>query len=355
MQRPTRANKGQSSQNFDEYDHELMKKAIDLRWVFTRKGDQKPTVIPYNHVMWPKTITTRQRVNLEKAPPKTKIKLWYENKLIDFSLSCVLHKSVIDHAMELVHNKMIDGDFQLSDVSYHDSQPSPSPARSALKRPLSPGKKKAKKSIKFCTQPEPSVSLDDDREAIFSSQKGFVDTCSLDDVSNKLFDVVEGKFRQLIAIHEDHVRKVSQENNRFRARFSELLKKQKGEETIQPARTQSSDPLMYGELDLMNLTPIGGPMSFGRLLAATLFGADENCELINQRLDVRISKNNCRTPADAKKEALFKECVSRFYQNNTEKALKSAIRGANQFGTDMKYKFTPANETENRDPNTSNE
>ena len=194
MQRTARAKRGQSSQNFDEYDHELMKKAIDLRWVFVKKGDLKPTLKTYNHVMWPTKITTRQKVNLEKAPPKTKIKLWYENKLIEFSLSCVMHKNVIDHAMELVHHKMIDGDFQLSDVSYPDSQPSHSPARSALKRPLSPGKNKAKKSIKFCTQPEPSVSLDDNQEAIFSSQKDSVDTSTLDDVYNKLHDVVEGKF-----------------------------------------------------------------------------------------------------------------------------------------------------------------
>ena len=160
-------------------------------------------------------------IESRKRTTKTKIKLWYENKLIEFSLSCVMHKSVIDHAVELVHHKMIDGDFQLSDVSYHDSQSSPSPLGSALKRPLSPGKKKAKKAIKFCTQPEPSVSLDDDQEAIFSSQKDFVDTSTLDDVSNKLFDVVEGKFRQLIAIHEEHMRKVScSKNKRGKRQYS---------------------------------------------------------------------------------------------------------------------------------------
>ena len=353
MQRPARTTRGQSSQNFDDFDDNLMKRAYDLQWMFVKKGDLHPIVIPYNHSMWPTDMTTRQKVNLEKAPPKTKVNLMYENKEIECSLTCVMHKSVISHAVTLVHQKMRDADGQLSDVSYNGSQPSPSPARSVLKRPSDSLVKptKAKKSIKFSSLVEPSISLNEHLEdSVQKSETSSMGSCCLDGVSDKLFELVDGKFRQLIAIQEDHARKISHENSRLRGMFAELLKKQKGEDALQPV-IDSSDPLMFGNFDLMKLTPLGGAMSFGRLLAATLFGADEKCELINQRLDVRITKNNCRKPADPKKESLFKECVARFYPNGTERALKDAIRGANQFGTDLKTKYAQPNGAENRDPN----
>ena len=109
---------------------------------------------------------------------------------------------------------------------------------------------------------------------------------------------------------------------------------------------------MFGELDLMSLTPIGGPSAFGRLLAATIFGADYKCELIHQRLGVKIRKNNCRTSANAEKEALSRECVGRFYCSDTVNALKEAVRGANQYGTDLKTRYVKATENdENVDPN----
>ena len=71
MQRPARTTRGQSSQNFDDFDDNLMKRAYDLQWMFVKKGDLHPIVIPYNHSKWPTDMTTRQKVNLEKAPPKT--------------------------------------------------------------------------------------------------------------------------------------------------------------------------------------------------------------------------------------------------------------------------------------------
>ena len=37
--------------------------------------------------------------------------------------------------MEVIHQKMVDADGQVSDVYYYGPQPSPSPARSSLKRP----------------------------------------------------------------------------------------------------------------------------------------------------------------------------------------------------------------------------
>ena len=70
-QRSPRVNKGVSSQNYEEFDDALMKKARDLRWRFVKKGDTEPIVIGYNSVMWPKEMTTRQKVNLETKPSKT--------------------------------------------------------------------------------------------------------------------------------------------------------------------------------------------------------------------------------------------------------------------------------------------
>ena len=68
MQRSPRVNKGVSSQNYEEFDDALMKRARDLRWLFVKKGDTEPIVIGYNSVMWPKEMTARQKLNLETKP-----------------------------------------------------------------------------------------------------------------------------------------------------------------------------------------------------------------------------------------------------------------------------------------------
>ena len=110
MQRSPRVNKGVSSQNYEEFDDALMKKARELRWLFVKKGDTEPIVIGYNSVMWPKEMTTRQKVNLETKPSKTKVMLSYENKDIECSLSAVVPNSVLNNAMHFVHAKMLEGE-----------------------------------------------------------------------------------------------------------------------------------------------------------------------------------------------------------------------------------------------------
>ena len=360
--RSNRVNKGISSQNFDDFDNDLMKEARSLMWVFVKKGDQNPILIAYNSVMWPTEMTTRQKVDLKNRPTKTKVTLLYENREIECSLSVVLNKNAMSDAMEFIHQKMVDADGQLSDVSYYGSQPSPSPARSSLKSfSTSPGKPKSKKSITFVPNTyEPSISLnatvEENSSENYCTQKDIRTPTESsghfeNDISD-IIDVVDEKLRKIIAVQEEHARKITLENNRFRTRFAELYKKQRGDQTPVPVVSSSADPLMFGELDLMSLTPIGGPSAFGRLLAATIFGADDKCELIHQRLGVKIRKNNCRTSANAEKEALFRECVGRFYCSDTANALKEAVRGANQYGTDMKTRYVKATENdENVDPN----
>ena len=264
--------------------------------------------------------------------------------------------------MEVMHQKMVDADGQLSDVSYYGSQPSSSPARSCLKRPsTSSGKPTTKRSITFVPNTyEPSISLNATVE-----EKSSENDCSQKDIrtptespghsENNISDIIEvidEKLRKIIAVQEEHARKITLENNRFRTRIAELYKKQRGHQTAGPVISTSADSLMFGELDLMTLTPIGGPSAFGRLLAATIFGADDKCELIHQMLGVKIRNNHCRTSANAEKEAFFRECVGRFYCSDTANALKEAVRGANQYGTNMKTRHVKATEKdENVAPN----
>ena len=64
---------------------------------------------------------------------------------------------------------------------------------------------------------------------------------------------------------------------------------------------QSPKPLIFNSLDLISLKPVGGPSSFGSLLAATICGAESSCDMITQRLDIKVTKNNCRKAADPEK------------------------------------------------------
>ena len=373
MNRPSRSTKGQCSQNYEDFDDELMKRARSLSWLFVNKGDLQPIVIPYNSVMWPTGMTVREKLNLEKKPAKTKITLQYEGKPIECSLTGVVANTVIDGAIAYVHKRMLDAGGALSDVSLHENQtPSKTLANVSTvasdveeqgtsvskKRPsASPAKTKSKKVIKVI----PSKLAESAYEPVLSFEQTDVNDDSndvsqislnpqMEDFSDELVKLIETKMRRLIAVHEEHARKISLENNRFRSRFAELLRKQKGDHTIEAVVPQSSEPLIFNSLDLMSLKPVGGPSSFGRLLAATIFGAESSCDLITQRLDIKATKNNCRKAADPEKESLFKECVGRFFPNESNKAVREAIRGANQYGTDMKTKYSHSGD-ENSDPN----
>ena len=137
--RSNRVNKGISSQNFDDFDNDLMKEARSLMWVFVKKGDQSPILIAYNSVMWPTEMTTRQNVNLKNRPTKTKVTLLYENREIECSLSVVLNKNAMSDAMECIHQKMVDTDGQLSEgLAPHQGNPSRKRASHLFQTLMSP-------------------------------------------------------------------------------------------------------------------------------------------------------------------------------------------------------------------------
>ena len=156
-----------------------MKEARSLMWVFVKKGDQNPILIAYNSVMWPTEMTTRQKVNMKNRPMKTKVTLLCKNWEIEYSLSVVLKKNPISDAMEVIHQKMVVPDGQLSNDSYYRSQPSPPAARSSLKTPTtSPGKPNTKRSITFVPNTyEPSISHNATKE-----EKSFENDCSQKDI-----------------------------------------------------------------------------------------------------------------------------------------------------------------------------
>ena len=266
MERPVRTTKGHSSQNYEEFDQDLMRTAQSLWWMFSEKSDLKPIVIPYNSVMFPTTMTTRQKVNLQYKPPKSKVDLLYQGKPIGCSLIGVIGNGFINEAMRQAHQKMVDAGGQLSDVSIHESQPSPAPS---LKRPSpQPGPSKAKKMIKF-VQPEtedPRVDLDvDDNETRGTEDENeTANPDCLEVLSDDLVNLFDEKFRQPLVVHEDNARKIALENNRFRARFTDLLRKQRREETVMPVPSDNSAPLNFNGFDLMTLTTVGGPSAFGR-------------------------------------------------------------------------------------------
>ena len=248
-----------------------LKRARDLRWLFVKKGDTDPIIIGYNSVMWPKEMTTREKVNLETKPSKTKIMLSYENKDIECSLSAVVQNSVLNNAMQFLHANMLEAEGQLSDVSYHGNAISPSPARFEVKRKHTGGNeaKKAKKSLKFagttCVSEEPSVSLNS--SCIEETSQNHENSTDVSPISERFVATVERKFGaalELVALHEEHARKLTKENNSFRLRFTELMKRSKGE-TLVSKLLENSEPLMFGDFNLMTLTPVGGPQTFGRL------------------------------------------------------------------------------------------
>ena len=73
MQRSPRSTRGLSTQNFDDFDKNLMKRAREITFIFVKNGDLSPIVIAYNSVMWPTDMTTRQKVNLASKKEKNEI------------------------------------------------------------------------------------------------------------------------------------------------------------------------------------------------------------------------------------------------------------------------------------------
>ena len=163
-----------------------------------------------------------------------------------------------------------------------------------------------------------------------------------------LMDIVTSKFNEVLDVQENHMRKVIKENAVLRKRLLEVLGDGDKPESLKNLRKKikanrdDTEPLMFNGKDLMRFKPTDeGPSVFGRTFAAEIFGKENNCKLIHERIAVKVQRKNTRGACDSQLEDIFVQCVSRNYTNCTEEALSRAIAGANQFGTELKMKYFP--------------
>ena len=61
--------------------------------------------------------------------------------------------------------------------------------------------------------------------------------------------------------------------------------------------------------------------------------------LIQHRLGVKVERKNCRQKVPEDLEFKFIDVIRRNYSDNTDKAIKLAMNGANQYGAEMKAKY----------------
>ena len=163
----------------------------------------------------------------------------------------------------------------------------------------------------------------------------------LTDVTN----VLSKKFQEVLDIQEEHARKLVKENQTLRAKLTSLIKQAKPSKTenepcvLASVDRDNSDPIWVGDFDLMTLVPDQGPSQFGRCLAVAVFGSDDQCALINERVGAKLLKENSRKPCDSTLEEKFKNCVARNFSNNVSFAMEKALNGANQYGAEMRKQF----------------
>ena len=160
--------------------------------------------------------------------------------------------------------------------------------------------------------------------------------------SKEIVDVVVAKFAELNKINAEHAAKSASENKKLKDRFASIIKKSKPSASAKvgplPQR-ESDEPIWFGKgdamVDLMTVDPSEGASIFGRKLAAVIFNAEEDCLLINQRMGVKMNKKGSRSAASSDLEHLFKEVVKRNFVIGAAEAIEIAMRGANQYGSEM--------------------
>ena len=154
-------------------------------------------------------------------------------------------------------------------------------------------------------------------------------------IPEKLFtsmtDKLTEKFQAALDIQVEHARKISKENQLLRSKLTPLLRQTKTDLTSNsssseplPARVRG-EPIWVGKLDLMTLRPEGGPSRFGRCIGAAVFGSNEKCLLINQRIGARYLKNGARVACDSDLEQKFRDCIARNFGNDAAEAIAKAI------------------------------
>jgi len=97
------------------------------------------------------------------------------------------------------------------------------------------------------------------------------------------------------------------QNHNMKKELVEILKRSDKPTTLfNTERSNKGEPILHNGVNLLDLQPTDGPSSFGRLLAANIFGMEEKCLLINQRLGVRIKRKNSRNCCSSELESKFR-------------------------------------------------
>ena len=162
---------------------------------------------------------------------------------------------------------------------------------------------------------------------------------------NDVMDFVNSKLNEVMDAQESHMKKVMKENSAFRRKLLEIMRNGEKSESLTnvkqaiKAHRVQHEPLMFNGIDLMQLKPTDeGPSAIGRAIAPEIFGKEESCKLIKERMGWKVNRRNSRVACDKKLEEIFQLCIERNYSNNAEEAISRAISGANQYGIDMKAK-----------------
>ena len=119
------------------------------------------------------------------------------------------------------------------------------------------------------------------------------------------------------------------------------------DEEISANNQNNQEPIWVNEVDLMSLNATFGPSTFGRTLAAVIFGTGEKCSLINQRIGAKLLKPNSRPSVDQELERKLKSCIERKFPSNKRFVVEKAFQGANQYGAEMRQKFSGKKEARN--------
>ena len=204
-------------------------------------------------------------------------------------------------------------------------------------------------------------------------------------------EFVARKFHEMAEVNQEHARKQVKEAAKFKHNFLELLKTNGNQESaivnsssvMLDDETQSCEPVMFEGEDLTKIFASDGPSCFGRLLGSKIFGSNKKCTLTFERLGSKYNRKNGRRPCAKEKEELFKssysviksssflfktkdfrhfyfiydfsfrlalyfhqvswmkstlfsEVVRQKFPSNPDEAVAEAIRGANQYGSEMK-------------------
>ena len=162
--------------------------------------------------------------------------------------------------------------------------------------------------------------------------------------TNDIMQFFAEQMREVTKAQEKQLKKLSNENKLLRSRLTEMMANMtdrdlvKAKKVIIRPKRVPGPAIEFKGKDLMNYTPLEGPSAFGRFLAQVIFGEEKNCMLREFRLGVVVARKNSRKKCPEELEKMFEDVVRRNFAEDADKALKTAIGGANQYGNEMKAK-----------------